>query len=73
MKDQAKGTSTLKGSHFRMLNEVATLILVAVVFLAVVRNMTNFAYLFFGVVLFGVALFIGIRIYKRIRDKDPSK
>ena len=72
MRDLANGKSKLKGGHFRMLNEVATLILVAVVFLAVVRQMTNFAYLFGGVVAFGVLLFVGIKVYKRIRQGNSE-
>ena len=73
MRDLAAGTSTLTGKHFRMLNEVATLILVAVVFLAVMRNLVNFLYGFLGLVLFGILLFLGIRLYKRIRENQEQK
>ena len=70
MRELAGGKSTYTGKHFRMLNEVATIILVAVVFLAVMRNLMNFLYGFVGIVLFVVLLFLGIRLYKRIRENQ---
>lgn len=54
-----KGTST----GYRLFNEVPTLFLAAIVFLAVMKNLTNFAYLFGGVVLFGIILFLIVKLY----------
>jgi len=59
-------------NFMRIWNEVATLILFAVVFLAVLKDARNWIY---GVVgLFGLAilLMLGIKLYKRIRDKNPN-
>ncbi|MFA7650196.1 MAG: CopD family protein [Flavobacteriaceae bacterium] len=54
---------------FRIWNEVATLILFSVIFLVVLKSSFNWI---FGVVgLFGLAilLMLGIKLYKRIREK----
>jgi putative membrane protein len=61
---------TKYSSHFfRIWNEVATLILFSVIFLVILKNSFNWI---FGVVgLFGLAvlLMLGIKLYKRIREK----
>ena len=72
MRDLKEGTSKITGGQFRMLNEVATIGLVAVVFLAVMRNLTNFFYGFAGLMGFGILLFLGIRLYKRLREKGKG-
>lgn len=61
-----KGTSTWKSSHLRLWNELATLILVAVVFLVVMKNSLSWiggTLGFFGV---AIALMLGIRLYKKL-------
>ncbi len=64
-KDKAKLSST----QLRVFNEVATLILVAVVFIVVMKSTLNWLYAtlaFFGV---AVGLMIAIQWYKRLRSK----
>lgn len=66
----AGGTSTWKSGHLRLWNELATLILVAVVFL--VELQTNLGWIggtigFFSV---GISLMIGIRLYKKLSAKN---
>ena len=56
----------------RIWNEVATLVLFAVVFLAVLKNAFNWIYGLIGIVVLGILLMLGIRLYKRIRDKNPE-
>ena len=56
----------------RIWNEVATLVLFAVVFLAVLKNAFNWIYGVIGIVVLGILLMLGIRLYKRIRDKNPD-
>ena len=63
------GTNTLTGRNFRMLNEAPTLLLVAVVFLAVFKNTVNFMYGVAGLVAFGVLMMAGIKLYKKLREK----
>src|SRR5690606_9001456 len=62
------------GSRFmRIYNEGATLILFAVVFLVILKNAFNWIYGLIGIVLLGILLGLGIRLYKRIRDRDPRR
>jgi protoporphyrinogen IX oxidase len=65
MNQLKSGKSKWTSSHLRLWNELATLILVAVVFLAVQKNELNWiggVVGFFGV---GIALMIGIKAYKK--------
>lgn len=60
-------------SHFmRIWNEVATLVLFAVTFLVILKNAINWIYGVAGLVVLGILLMLGIRLYKRIRDKNPN-
>jgi len=60
-------------SFFRIWNEVATLFLVAIVFLIIMKNEINWIYGVIGFVLFGFLLMIAIRIYKKIRSSNLNK
>ncbi|SDU16113.1 putative membrane protein [Polaribacter sp. Hel1_33_78] len=53
----------------RIWNEVATIILFAVVFLVTLKSAINWIWGVVGIILFGVLLMLGIRLYKRIREK----
>lgn len=53
----------------RIWNEVATLILFAVVFLVTLKSAINWIWGVAGIIVFGVALMISIRLYKKIREK----
>lgn len=63
------GTNTMSSQQLRGFNEVPTILLAAIVLLAVYRNMQNFGYAFAGLFAFGFLLFVGIRYYKRYREK----
>jgi len=56
--------------YMRIWNEGATLILFAVVFLAILKNAFNWVYGVAGIMVLGVLLMLGIRIYKGIREKS---
>lgn len=62
-----KGAGNYSSIFFRIWNEVATLFLVAIVFLIIMKNQVNWIYGTVGFLIFGVVLVIGIKIYKRIR------
>ncbi len=64
-----RNEKTLSSTQLRVFNEVATLILVAVVFIVVKKSALNWVYGTLG--FFGVAigLMIAIQWYKRIRNK----
>lgn len=66
-KQLAAGTSRWTSSGLRVWNEVATLLLVAIVFLAVMKNTFDMMKGMIGLFLFAVALMIAIRIYRRAR------
>ncbi|MDT7828696.1 CopD family protein [Pricia sp. S334] len=60
-------------SHFmRIWNEGATLILFAVVFLAILKNAFNWIYGVVGILVLGILLMLGIKLYKRIRNSNPE-
>jgi len=56
----------------RIWNEGATLILFAIVFLVIVKSAFNWIYGVVGIFVLGMLLMFGIRLYKRIRDKNPN-
>lgn len=51
----------------RVWNEVATILLVAIVFLVVIKNALSWIYGVVGLILLGVLLGLGIKLYKRLR------
>ncbi len=56
-------------NQLRIWNEIATLILISVVFIIVLKNEFNWIKGTLGFVLVAVSLMIGIKIYKRLRSK----
>ncbi len=57
------------GQHYRVLNEVATVFLVSIVFLAVLKNLMSLFWALVGLTIFVAALLIAIRVYKKLREK----
>lgn len=66
---QVKGIFKYTSQQLRIWNEVATIFLVAIVFLAVVKQSLSFVWGLIGLVLFIVVLMSAIKIYKLIRTK----
>lgn len=56
----------------RIWNEGSTIILFAVIFLVIVRDAVNWIYGVLGIFFLGIILMIGIKMYKRIRAKNPD-
>lgn len=56
----------------RLWNEVATLLLVAIVFVIVLKNELTWIWGFVGFLLFALILFIAARIYKRSREQKEE-
>jgi putative membrane protein len=54
--------------YMRIWNEGATLILFAVVFLAILKSSFQWVYGLAGLILLAVLLMLGIRLYRRIRE-----
>ncbi|TXD48848.1 CopD family protein [Polaribacter sp. IC073] len=61
----------IKYSAFRLriFNEISTIILFAVVFLVTVKSAINWIWGVVGIILFGVLMMLGIKLYKKIREK----
>jgi protoporphyrinogen IX oxidase len=64
-KDLVKHTS----NFMRIWNEGATLILFSVVFLVILKNAFNWIYGVIGIIVFSIILMLGVKFYKRIREK----
>ncbi|MFY0606273.1 MAG: CopD family protein [Cyclobacteriaceae bacterium] len=65
-----KGETKYTSNQLRIWNELATIFLVAIVFLIVVKNQMSWIWGTIGILLFGVILMLAIRIYNRIRENS---
>ena len=68
LRQLAAGAIPFNSFQFRLINEVPTLLLVAIVLLAVLRNGLNAMYLFLGILVFGALLYFIAKAYKRSRE-----
>lgn len=67
-RDEVKKTS----NFMRLWNEGATLILFSVVFLVILKNSINWIFGVVGIVVLGVMLMLGFKIYRIIRNRHPN-
>jgi len=67
IKQQVKGVFKYSSQQLRIWNEVATIFLVAIVMLAVVKQALSFLWALGGLVLFIIILMSAVKIYKIIR------
>jgi protoporphyrinogen IX oxidase len=68
-KEQTRGIFRFSSTQLRIWNEVATIFLVAIVMLAVVKQNMSWAWGLLGLVLFVILLMSAIKIYKGIRTR----
>ncbi len=62
-----------KSSNFmRIWNEGATFILFAVVFLVILKSTINWVFGVIGILVLGVLIMLGFKIYRKIRSKNPD-
>jgi putative membrane protein len=54
----------------RLWNEGATILLFAIVFLAILKTSFDWVYGLVGLLALGILLMLGIRLYKRMRNQD---
>lgn len=66
--DEVKVTS----SFMRIWNEGATFILFAVVFLVILKSSINWIFGVVGIIVLGVLIMLGFKLYKNIRAKNPD-
>lgn len=65
-KDQAVWNST----RLRLWNELATLLLFAIVFLIVLKSLINMVWGMVGLIVLGVVLMLATKWYKKIRERN---
>ncbi len=68
--DLQKGIVKYTSTQLRIFNEIATLILISVVFIIVLKNELDWIKGTIGFLLVTIVLMIAIRIYKRLRLKN---
>ncbi len=68
-KQQLKGIYKYTSQQLRLWNEVATIFLIAIVMLAVVKEAVSIAWGLGGLLIFIIVLMSAIKIYKNIRSK----
>src|SRR6478609_1348151 len=68
-KQQISGIYKYTSQQLRIWNEVATIFLISIVMLAVVKQAISFVWGLVGLVLFIILLMSAIRIYKLVRSK----
>ena len=69
MKEMRNGIFKWTSTQLRIWNEVATIFLFAIVFLAVLKSAVNWIFGVVGIVLLSVILMLAVKLYKRIREK----
>ncbi len=67
-KDDIRHTS----NFMRIWNEGATVILFAIIFLVILKNTIGWIFGVIGIIGLGAFLMIGIKVYKRFRQKNPD-
>jgi putative membrane protein len=68
-RQQLKGIFRYSSQQLRIWNEVATIFLIAIVMLAVVKESMSFVWAIVGLIGLMIVLMSGIRIYKAIRER----
>ncbi|WP_276497229.1 CopD family protein [Pontibacter litorisediminis] len=68
-KQQQQGRIKYNSTQLRIWNEVATLFLISIVFLVVLKSSLSMLWGIIGLILFSAMLMLAIRIYKRVREK----
>jgi len=72
-KQQVKGIFKYSSQQLRVWNEVATIFLIAIVMLAVVKEALSFVWGLAGLIGFMIVLMAAIKIYKKIRTSSADK
>ncbi len=67
---QLKGIFRFSSNQLRVWNEVATILLVAIVFTVTLKSAVDWVYGLVGLVAFSIVIMTAVKIYKRYREKD---
>lgn len=68
-REQQKGIFRFSSQKLRIWNEMATLLLFAIVFLASVKQAMSWVFGLTGIISLSIVLMLAIRIYKKVRNK----
>ena len=68
-----QGKMVMSSYQFRLFNEIPTLFLLAIILLAVYKNLANFGLTFLAILGAAILLFIGTRWYRKIRLANKQK
>ncbi len=68
-RQMAQGIFKKTSTQLRVWNEIATLLLFAIVFLVVLKTTLDWIYGTVGLVALGILLMLGIKMYKKYRDE----
>lgn len=72
LKQLEKGVCKWTSNQMRIWNEGSTIILFSVVFLVILKNAFNWIYGVVGILVLAVLLMLGIKLYKKIREKNKD-
>ena len=68
-KQQQKNVVKYSPIKLRIWNELATILLFAIVFIVVLKSSLNWIWGVVGIILFGILMMLAIKLYKKIRQK----
>lgn len=72
MKQLRKGIFKYSSNQLRLWNEVATILLVAIVFTVILKSAVNWIFGLIGLFIFSAVIMIAVKIYKRYREKNAD-
>ncbi|NCI51585.1 protoporphyrinogen IX oxidase [Sediminibacterium roseum] len=72
VKEESRGVYRYTSQQLRIWNEVATIFLIAIVMLAVVKQALSFVWGLSGLIVLIAVLMMAIRVYKTIRKKNSG-
>jgi putative membrane protein len=69
MKQLRRGIFKFSSNQLRLWNEVATVLLVAIVFTVILKSAVDWVYGLVGLIAFSIVIMTAVKIYKRYREK----
>ncbi|HEY0175788.1 MAG TPA: protoporphyrinogen IX oxidase, partial [Pedobacter sp.] len=69
MKQLKNGVFKLNSFKLRLWNEVATILLVAIVFTVILKSAVDWVYGLIGLIIFSVVIMTAVKLYKSYRQK----
>lgn len=69
MKKLRNGSSKWTSNQLRLWNEVATILLVAIVFTVILKSAVNWVYGLIGLIIFSAVIMMAVKLYKKHREK----